>query len=98
MPSALSPEGSALPLITDSTAIFVYLIVLIGILHWVAEKNILPCLFKYLPPAIWVYFLPMVSSNVGIIPQSQPLYDWIRLYLLPTALVLMLLSANLPAL
>lgn len=98
MPSALPPEGSALPLITDSTAIFVYLIVLIGILHWVAEKNILPWLFKYLPPAIWVYFLPMVSSNVGIIPQSQPLYDWIRLYLLPTALVLMLLSANLPAL
>lgn len=75
-----------------------YLIVLIGILHWIAEKNFLPGLFKYLPPAIWVYFLPMVSSNIGIIPQSQPLYDWIRLHLLPAALVLMLLSANLPAL
>jgi uncharacterized membrane protein len=87
-----------LPLITDATAIFVYLVVLIGLLHWISERPFLSGFFKYLPPAIWVYFLPMISSNIGIIPQSHDLYDWIRQYLLPSALVLMLLSANVPAL
>lgn len=87
-----------MPLISESTAIAVYLIVLIGLLYWISEKKLLVGIFKYLPPAIWVYFLPMLSSNVGIIPQADPLYDWIRTYLLPTALVLMLLAANLPAL
>ncbi|MBI2620351.1 MAG: DUF819 family protein [Ignavibacteriales bacterium] len=86
-----------MPLISEPTAIAIYLIVLIGVLHRISEYRILASLFKYLPPAIWVYFLPMVSSNIGVIPQSSPVYDWIRLYLLPAALVLMLLAANIPA-
>lgn len=87
-----------MPLVSDPTAVAIYLIVLIGILHWISPYRFLSPVFKYLPPAIWVYFLPMVSSNIGIIPQSSPVYDWIRLYLLPSALVLMLLAANIPAL
>lgn len=87
-----------MPLVSESTAVAVYLIVLIGLLHWISEKKFLEGFFKYLPPAIWVYFLPMLSSNLGVIPQKDPLYDWVRTHLLPTALVLMLLAANLPAL
>lgn len=86
------------PLITDPTAVGIYLIVLIGLLHWIAQAKVLAPFFKYLPPAIWVYFLPMISSNTGIIPQASDVYDWIRTYLLPSALVLMLLAANIPAL
>lgn len=85
-------------LITDSTAVLVYLVVLIAALHWLADQKFLAWFFKYLPPVIWVYFLSMLSSNLGIIPQSLALYDWIRTYLLPAALILMLLSANVPAL
>lgn len=87
-----------MPLITDPTAVGIYLIVLIGLLHWIARAKVLAPFFKYLPPAIWVYFLPMISSNTGVIPQASDVYDWIRLYLLPSALVLMLLAANIPAL
>lgn len=84
-------------LIQDPSAVVIYLIVLIGVLHWISEFKVLAPFFKYLPPVIWVYFLPLVSSNAGIIPQANPVYDWIRLYLLPAALVLMLLAANVPA-
>lgn len=85
-------------LVTDTTAVVVYLIVLIASLHWIPRIKAFAAFFKYLPPVIWVYFLPMLSSNLGIIPQSSPLYDWVRTYLLPAALILMLLSANIPAL
>ncbi|HEX9615251.1 MAG TPA: DUF819 family protein, partial [Bacteroidota bacterium] len=87
-----------MPLITDPTAVAVFLIVLIGLIHLIAQAKLLEPVFKYLPPVIWVYFLPMASSNAGIIPQSGEVYDWIRTYLLPSALVLMLLAANVPAL
>lgn len=87
-----------MPLIHEPTETLVFLIALIGLIYWISERKIVAPVFRYLPPAIWVYFLPMISSNLGIIPQSSPLYDWIRLYLLPTALVLMLLGANAPAL
>ena len=51
-----------------------------------------------MPPVIWVYFFPMFSTTLGIIPETSPLYDWIKLYILPASLILLLLSANLPAL
>jgi uncharacterized membrane protein len=86
------------PLITDGTAVLVYIILLIGALYRISEMKACAPFFRYLPPVIWVYFLPMISSNLGIIPQNHDLYLWIRTYLLPTALVLMLLSANVPAL
>lgn len=84
--------------IADPTAVAFALIVLIGFLHWVSEWKPLAPLFRYLPPVIWVYFLPMLFSNAGVLPQSSPAYDWIRQYLLPAALVLMLLASNVPAL
>jgi uncharacterized membrane protein len=40
----------------------------------------------------------MFSTTLGILPESSALYDWIKTYLLPPALILLLLSANLPAL
>ena len=85
-------------LISDGTGILVYLILLIGAIYRISELKFTAPFFKYLPPVIWVYFLPMISSNLGIIPQDHDLYLWIRTYMLPTALVLMLLSANVPAL
>ncbi|HWP83455.1 MAG TPA: DUF819 family protein [Bacteroidota bacterium] len=84
--------------VSDTTAVLAYLIVLIAAIHQLAEQRFLAVFFRFFPPAIWVYFLPMLSSNLGIIPQSHALYDWIRTYLLPTALILMLFSANVPAL
>jgi len=84
--------------ISDPTAVAVALVVLIGVLHWVSEWKSLSGFFRYLPPVIWVYFLPMLLSNAGILPQSSPSYAWIRQYLLPAALILMLLASNVPAL
>ena len=42
--------------------------------------------------------MPMFSTTLGITPETSPLFDWVKLYLLPTSLILLLLSANLPAL
>lgn len=40
--------------------------------------------------------MPMLSSAIGIIPRESELYEWTKLYILPSALVLLLLSANIP--
>ena len=84
--------------IQDPVAILVYLLTLIGLIYWLNEQAALAPIFKYLPTVIWIYFLPMFSTTLGIIPESSVLYDWIKTYLLPPALILLLLSANLHAL
>ena len=81
-------------MIQDPNAIFIYIITLIGIVHYLRSLRALKKVFKYAPPIIWIYFLPMLSSGIGIIPTDSSLYSWTSKYLLPPALILLLLSSN----
>ena len=84
-------------MIKDPNAIFVYIIFLIGIIYYLKSQPSLTKLFKYMPPVIWVYFLPMISTSIGIIPNDSALYGWTTRHLLPPALILLLLSSNIRA-
>ena len=84
-------------MIKDPNAIFVYIIFLIGIIYYLKSQPSLTKLFKYMPPVIWVYFLPMISTSIGIIPKDSALYGWTTRHLLPPALILLLLSSNIRA-
>ncbi|MYL32463.1 DUF819 family protein [Pontibacillus yanchengensis] len=86
-------------LIQDPMAIFAYLIAIVGIVFMIStiENNGVKKFFRYLPPLIWMYFLPMISTTVGIIPQSSDLYSFLSTYMLPAGLLLLMISTNVPA-
>jgi len=86
-----------MPLIQDPTAILVYLIALMGLIYYVKEQAWGQRIFSVVPPVIFVYFLPMISTTLGITPEQSVLYTWVKTYLLPAALVLLLLSADVKA-
>ncbi|NQV15802.1 DUF819 family protein [bacterium] len=86
-----------MPLIQDPTAILVYLVSLIGLIYYVKEQSWAAKTFEIIPPVIWVYFLPMISTTLGITPEQSVLYGWVKTNLLPAALVLLLLSADVKA-
>ncbi len=84
-------------LLQSELNIFIYLVGLVGVIFWLGEVKALKPIFHFFPPLIFCYFLPMVSTTVGIIPEDSPLYSWFSSnFLLPT-LILLLLSANIPA-
>ena len=84
------------PLLTDPNQIFVFLILVIGLVYWISSRAKLAPFFRFLTPVLWIYFLPMLATTFGILPAASPVYGWIRDHLLPAALILLLLSANLP--
>ena len=53
--------------------------------------------FDYLVPLIWIYAVPVVLRNVGVLPDSSPSYDVLRQYGLPVVIVLLLLSVDVGA-
>lgn len=55
-------------------------------------------LFRYLPIPFWCYFLAILASFAHLLPHQSPVYDGIRLYLLPLALILILTGTDLGAL
>lgn len=54
-------------------------------------------LFEYVPPLLWIYILPAVFSNTGLITHDAPVYGWMGDVLLPFFLVLLLLDVDVKA-
>jgi len=53
--------------------------------------------FKVVPLLVFAYFVPTGLSNAGVIPTQSPLYEFIKDWLLPAALVLLTMSVDIPA-
>ncbi len=54
-------------------------------------------LFRAVPLLVFCYFVPALLSNVGVIPSASPLFSFVKSYLLPASLVLMVLATDIPA-
>lgn len=86
------------PWIADPTAVFVYLAGVLAAVYALARVGPLRRLFELLPPILWAYMIPMLSTTLGILPVASPAYDWIVRYLLPVALLLLMMTVDVPAL
>ena len=51
-------------------------------------------LFDYLPPLIFIYFVPVVLTNIGVLPSESGVYDTIGELFLPMLLVMLLLKVD----
>jgi len=51
-------------------------------------------LFQFLPPLIFIYLVPVLLSNAGVIPVKSSIYDVIGELVLPAMLVLLLLNLD----
>ena len=82
-------------MIQDPGLILAYLAAVVGLVFQISRVPALAPLFDRLPALVWTFFLPMISTSIGVLPASSPLYPALARYLLPASLVLMLLSADL---
>jgi uncharacterized membrane protein len=67
----------------------------VAFIFWLSGLPRLEKFFEYVPPVIFCYFVPMVLTSAGVTPASSPTYDWIRRFLLPFALFLLMVSVDL---
>jgi uncharacterized membrane protein len=80
-----SPAGT-LAILAGIAAFFFYL-----------EKTTGWKFFNYLPPLIFIYVLPAICSNLGLIANESPVYDFMGDAMLPVFLVLLLLDVDILA-
>lgn len=84
-------------LLTDPTTIAAYLVGVVGLVFWLSGLAPLKKIFQVTPPVLYAYFLPMLSTFAGITPAASPAYAWITRYMLPFALLLLMISVDLRA-
>ncbi|MAL09963.1 MAG: hypothetical protein CMF74_09895 [Maricaulis sp.] len=87
-------------LITNDAVLFGVLMVLLGLVFWTSSIKTGPIagFYRIFPPLLLCYFLPSLLTTFGIAdPDASQLYYVASRYLLPAALVLLVVSADLPA-
>jgi len=80
---------------TDPMSVFAFLATLVATIFWISGVNRFEKFFEYVPPVIFVYFLPMFATTLGITPMASEAYEWTTRYFLPFALFLLMISIDL---
>jgi len=86
----------ASPLVADPVGVLTVLLAVLAAIFWFGETGPGKRLFSVVPRLVFCYFIPTTLTTLGILPDSSPLYDWIKDYLLPTSLVLLILALDVP--
>ncbi|MHC4426251.1 MAG: DUF819 family protein [Planctomycetota bacterium] len=66
----------------------------VGAFFFFLEERTKWKLFNYFPPLIFIYAIPAIMSNTGILTNTSPVYDWLSSIVLPMFLVIMLLKVD----
>lgn len=84
------------PLVTDPAGILAVLLAVLAAIFWFGSTPAGERLFSVVPRLVFCYFIPTTLTTLGVLPGSSPLYDWIKDFLLPASLVLLILALDLP--
>ncbi len=90
-------ESQAATLLSDPVAVAAYLAGVLGVIFWLSSLAPLKKLFDLTPPVIYAYFVPTISTTIGITPSASPTYDWMTRYMLPFALLLLMITVDIKA-
>jgi len=84
-------------MVQNSAGIILTLLLIEGAVLYLASHPSFNRFFKFLPAMFWIYFIPMLFSTFGVLPQKSAVYLTIPTYFLPASLILLLISIDLPA-
>lgn len=83
-------------LLTDPAGQLAILLAVLAAIFWAAGHPIFGKLFRVVPALVFCYFVPALLSTFHVIPAESALYSWIKDFVLPASLVLLILSLDLP--
>ena len=66
----------------------------VGAFFFFLEERTRWKLFNYFPPLIFIYAVPAIMSNTGVLTNTSPVYDWLSSTVLPMFLIIMLLKVD----
>lgn len=66
----------------------------IATFFFMLEKKLAWKIFRIFPPLLFIYAVPVLTTNLGLTPAKNPAYDVLKTYALPGFLVLMLIDID----
>jgi len=83
--------------LVEPMAVFTFCAVTCGAVFWVSSQSWAKGFFRIVPFVALIYYLPTFASTLGFIPSDSAAYDWMRDYLLPFSLFILMITTDIPA-
>ena len=83
-------------MITDPVGILAILLASLALIFWFGEQPAGKRIFGIIPKLVFCYFVPTALTTFGILPSESVLYVWIKAYMLPASLLLLILALDVP--
>lgn len=83
-------------LVEDPVGVLAVLLAVLAVIFWMTQHRTLGRIFKVIPALVFCYFVPTALTTAHVTPAESALYDWIKGYVLPAALLLLILSLDVP--
>lgn len=85
-----------MPLLQDPMAIFAFCASVCAAVFWAAKQSWAQRFFSIIPSIVLIYYIPTFATTFGVLPSSSPVYDWMRDYLLPFSLFILMVTTDVP--
>ncbi len=85
-----------MPLIHDPMAVFAFATAVCAVVFMAGRHPWGARLYSVIPSIVFVYYIPTFATTFGLIPSASPAYDWMRDYLLPFSLFILMITADIP--
>jgi uncharacterized membrane protein len=82
--------------VTHPVGIFAVLLAVLAIIFWFGERAAGKKVFSIIPKLVFCYFVPTTLTTLGVLPEESGLYAWIKDYMLPASLLLLILALDVP--
>lgn len=83
-------------MIQDPMTIFAVCAGICAFVFWSTKQPWAQKFYRIIPSIALVYYLPTFATTFGLLPSSSPVYDWMRDYLLPFSLFILMVTTDLP--
>jgi len=71
--------------------------VICALVFWSTGQKWAEKFYSVVPSVILIYYLPTLASTAGLLPSQSPAYDWMRDWLLPFSLFILMVTTDIPA-
>jgi len=93
-PAASQPATG--PLVQDPAGVLAVLLAVLAVIFWLGQHPRFGKIFKVVPALVFCYFVPTLLHTFNIIPGDSALYGWVKTYILPASLLLLILALDVP--
>lgn len=80
--------------VQDPAGILAILLGVLAVIFYLAHHPVTGRIFKVIPSLVFCYFVPTLLTTLGVLPDKSPLYAWVKSYVLPASLLLLILALD----